>query len=358
MLWLGLAISVASVPGWTSVTIPAGWAALSAFLPGATLWRGGTFSPLHLLLTLFCVWAIIGSFGVDGPNALLRLWQYGLFALAFHLGSTLTSLRKIWIGLAIGGSISSAIGVIQWITPDLPIMTFSLTAQSGLHYNPVMQGLFLSVLVVALASEGLWLWCLPLLPGILLAQSRGAYFVAIAGVVLVKWRQPLLALCFGLATILYATLQHSPHDVERMQIWISSWFQLTLWGRGTGSFTDLWLLVDTVALHPENVHNDYLQLLYEHGVGAAPFLILWAASLSVTSARSWPPSAALAIFACFSFPLYAPISLFAMALCAGRASSDRSLSWRSLSERRLAFLSFYDRQRPRWGRPSGQALAP
>lgn len=357
MLYLGLAISIASIPGWTSITIPAGWAAMSALLPAATLWRGGTFSPLHLLLSLFCAWACVSALFVDGPNALWRLWQLALFALAFHLGSTLTSLRLVWIGLAIGGSISSAVAVAQWFWPNGPVMGFSIVAPAGLHYNPIMQGMILSVIAMALASEGLWLWCLPLLPGILLSQSRGALFVSVAGAMLCKVRQPLLALCFGLATVLYVTLQWSSHDVERMQIWSATFHNLSWLGAGTGSFTDLWIAYPGFVSHPEFVHNDFLQLLYEHGVGSIFLLAILAAALALPNLRSWPPAAAIAIFSCFTFPLYSPITAFALALCAGHASADRSLSWGALSERRLALLSFIGNQRSRWSSPGRKALA-
>lgn len=353
MLYLGLAISIASIPGWTSITIPAGWAAMSALLPAATLWRGGTFSPLHLLLSLFCAWACVSALFVDGPNALWRLWQLALFALAFHLGSTLTSLRPIWIGLAIGGSISSAVAAGQWIWPSLPVMGFSIIAPAGLHYNPIMQGMILSVIAVVLASEGLWLWTLPLIPGIVLAQSRGAFFVLIAGTILCKVKQPLLMVCFGLATILYATFQWSPHDIERMQIWSATFHNLSWLGSGPGSFTDLWLALPDHILHPENVHNDFLQLLYEHGIGAIPFLALCAATLTAQDERSFSPAAAIAIFSGFTFPLYTPITAFAFALCAGRASRAWSWDRSPLPNLRRILLSLLDgeqRIRHRLGR--------
>lgn len=356
MLYLGLAISIASIPGWTSITIPAGWAALSALLPSATLWRRGEFTPLHLLLTLALAYACVSALFVDGPNALWRLWQLALFALAFHLGSTLPSLRPIWIGLAIGGSISSALAVAEWLDPNLPIMQFSTSAQAGLHYNPVMQGMILSVISVALLSENLWLWIVPLIPGILLSHSRGAIFVALAGATLCKVRQPLLMLCFGLATVLYATLQLSPHDTERMEIWITSAHQLSWLGKGTGAFTDLWIIISTVALHPENTHNDFLQLLYEFGIGAVPFLALIGVTLLRSDEPSFPPAAAIAIFSCFSFPLFTPITAFAFALCAGRASASRSLSWRSLSDRRRILLSQLNAKLSRWRAPRSAAI--
>jgi len=55
------------------------------------------------------------------------------------------------------------------------------SAPAGLYVNSVQQGAALALLVVALASERMWLWALPLLPGLALAHSRGAWLALAVG---------------------------------------------------------------------------------------------------------------------------------------------------------------------------------
>ena len=355
MFLLGLFIAVASIPGWTSVSIPAGWAAMSLMLP-FVLWREVKWTPLHILLAIFLAYVAISVlWSTDYWDGAWRLWQFSLLALAFHLGSTLSSLRSIFAGLAIGGAISSALAIVQYFG-IYPVQQYTLDTPAGLHYNPVFQGMILALIIIALTTECMW-WYIPaLLPGLWLAQSRGA-FAALGLGLIAQWvRHPMLWLLAALGVIFYTTLALSPAEYERLIYWKASLANLSWLGNGAGSITDLWIILPNISPHPLESHNDFIQLVFEFSFAAIfPFatfaLILWN-----SQARSWPIVVAFLFLSCFTFPLFTPIPAFLFALCAGHISRDPNLSWASIANRRRAFFLQHSLAQPIQSQPSREAI--
>lgn len=337
MVWLGLFITTLSIPGWTSVTIPAGWAALSLGLP-PNLWRRADFTLLHLFIYLFAAYAALSLFWApDLPNAIWRLWGIALMLMAFHLGSALKDLNKLWLGLGLGCAISSLLAVAQWL--GLPyIMIYNESAPAGLHYNPSVHGMILAFVAIALWEERRYLLMFCLLPGLYLSHSRGAYAVFACGLLLTWFRIPLLALAFGLGAMFYATLGWSGNDIERIAVWAGVSTNLTFLGHGAGSITHFFVHYNGRMVQPEYAHNDYLQLLFEFGIGATAFYLALGLALG-RDFRGWPVLAACFIFAFISFPLFHPISLLVFSLAAGHAARAWPDLWPSYTVGRHRFIS-------------------
>ncbi len=338
MLWLGLFASTASVPGVTSISIPAGWAALSLTLPWFA--RRGTMTPLHAILGLFLAYVAASiAWTTTLWTGAWALWLLSIFGLAFHLGSRLTSLRRLWQGLAIGGAISSAVAIAQWFEPNI-VPQYMPDQPSGLHYSNMVLGMVLVLTAIALATERLWLWIIPLLPGIWLAQSRGAFLVLALGLGAVFIRSRLALVVAALSIIYYITLARYGDEYERLVYLKAALVNLAWFGNGAGSFADLFVIAPNVSAHPLQVHNDYVQLLFEYGPGAIPFFVALTLGISARDAPQWPILAAFALFATFTFPLYIVLAQFVFAVALGHVGASRDLSWARLASRRSDLVSW------------------
>jgi len=342
----GLFLSLASVPGYTSASIPAGWAAMSIFLPLAT-WREARLTSLHFLLLAFLVYAALSiSWTIIAWDGGFRLWQLTLIALAFYYGSSLPDLRQFVLGLACGCAVSSALSVAQWYGFQ-PVPHFATAAPAGLFYNPVFLGMTLSLVAIACLCLGLWPMIPLLLPGIYLSQSRGAWLSlglgAIAWVMPSRWL-PVLAIAFTLFAI---TIAPGDNDIERMAIWVSALAHLTPFGNGAGSFSNLLLLTGDSILQLDSAHNDALQLLFEFGIGTVPFLAIIACCLWRSHHSLWPVLASFTFLSFFSLPLFSPITACLFSICAGRIASDWDRVRRSLADRRRDWLLRYASERLR-----------
>lgn len=236
----------------------------------------------------------------DGLNAVTALAALGL---CLALGLLWPIPRAAWFALAASGAASSAMAVAQaagW----QPFPTYQ-SRYAGLFFSPIAQGETLALLAILLLSARFWWLCLPLVPGIALAQSRGG-LAALALGILAMARRPILLLLLALLAAYAFTLSPTQADLERLQIWQASSSLLTWQGNGAGSFLSLWLSKDGLAHQPEFAHNDYLQFAFEYGLGFLPLLALFAVGLAQTTSRHWPALVAFIFMAAFSFPSFTP----------------------------------------------------
>lgn len=169
--------------------------------------------------------------------------------------------------------------------------------------------------MVALACAQDWRYVPAMLPGLWLAHSRGGWLIVALGAVCLAWgwRLALLAL---LAAAAVSLTWPGPSDMERFLIWRAALSGLDWDGRGMGSFADVLFRTDAL-YYPGHVHNDYLQLAFELGIGAVPVYLIYAATLARTESRYWPAFAGFALAGMFFFPLYTPITAFIGAALAG-----------------------------------------
>lgn len=322
MLALGLALSLAYIPGITGNALPTGWAVLSLTLP-LTLWIPAQTTVFHWAGAAFLVYAALSALWTPEPwDAVWRLWQFAILALAFRLGSTNINLLCLWQGLALGLTVSSAVAIAQAIGYEpLP----HATPTPGLFFNGIAAGAASVAVLVALATERQWLWLIPMLPGLLLSQSRGAIASAAFGIVLTFHRRAWLIL-LPLTAAFAITLYPGASDIQRFTIWAAAIQHLDLWGQGAGSFLSMLITGPYGLQHPEYAHNDYIQLVFEFGLGS-----LFLAPLAVPYAQYWhqsfPVVATILLLALVAMPLHIPVAAFTLAVVSGRLYRDWHRLW-------------------------------
>lgn len=328
MFLLGLLLPICYIPGLTGASIPTQWALLSIAF-AISLWREPSTPPssLHYLGLGFLAFAALGL--LWAPNlwdGLYALWLVLLWALSFRLGSATASPANLYRGLAIGLSVSSVLAIFQWFGYST-IPTANGSNIAGLLFNRTVLGATTALVILGLISERLWLYIPMLLPGLILSGSRGGWLILMVG--LLARMHILIALGLTLACALALSFVPDSSDALRLQIWGVTLRGLTLFGHGPGSFTSLYFPAGPALIHPEFVHNDYLQLWFEFGVGAlVPIAIL---TVAIAWSRS-PIPIAFACLAAFYFPLWTPLTAFIGCFVVGHAL--RGFSWDRLLVRR------------------------
>jgi hypothetical protein len=343
MFALGLILPVCFVPGITGATIPTQWVLLSIIL-ALSLWRRISSSFPHELGAIFCIYA--GASALWAHNigtSVLGLWYIAIWVLSFRLGAMAMSLCRLWQGLAVGLSVSTIVAVFQWLGFQ-PVPVFG-THPSGLLFNSTLFAACCTLVLLGLIGHRLWLYTPPLVLGLLLAQSRGAILVLIA-VLVARYANRILALGLFIAASIYLSIIAGADDSLRLALWGQALHQLTLFGWGPDAFNDFYFIFANTLYHGEFVHNDYIQLLFEFGIGALPIFAILAMALSCTASDDWPVILCWALFATFYFPLYAPLTAFIGCVVAGHLLRGFDPVWAFCQLRRLDCLSRVDHQEP------------
>lgn len=340
MFLLGLLLPICFVPGYTGASIPSQWALLSVALPIA-LWHS---HPSPWLLT-FLGYALVSSmWAASFYTTTLGLWYVGIWTLSFALGSSLPSLCDLWKGLAIGLSISSLVALSQALGYESVEVIEEQYA--GLLFNSTVQGTCIALVLIALASHRLW-WYMPVLVlGLILAGSRGSFLILALAVAVryTHWLFALACLIFGSLAYTFAV---DPADTQRLIIWGQALRGLSFFGWGPDSFNDIYYMgIDhatgrPTVFHAEFVHNDYLQLIFEYGIGASFVFGVYAIAAVQTRSADWPVLFAFLCLSTFYFPLYTPITAFIGAVVTGHLLRDRGVVRYFLRRCRLVFLSRY-----------------
>jgi hypothetical protein len=237
--------------------------------------------------------------------------------LSLWFGTVATNMRGLYAGLAMGASVSSLLAIFQWFGWNAVPMVSQYSA--GLYANSIQQGAVLALIAVALISERMWIWALPLAPGILLAHSRGAMVALAIGALGCGVRRLWVFSIIAAVGAFYLFMPMSDSDVQRMLIWRTAWDSLTWFGWGPGVFYTIAIpAYDSYWLYPEYAHNDALQLVFEYGIGALlPFTIIGYA-LWRTDVKEWPIVLAFVAAGCYSMPLFMPITAFLALVAVGR----------------------------------------
>lgn len=253
----------------------------------------------------------------DPYGGVYGLWLLCVIALSFWLGSTLSSLRDVYAGLAIGGAVSSAVAVVQWLGyQPLPISVDSRET-AGIYFNSIAQAEILALIIVALLTERMYFYMVPLIPGLVLAQSRGAWLALGIGFLALFIRRTWLFVIVGAAGLVF-WFQYSSSDAQRLWIWTAAYNELSFFGNGAGSFASQLYSNGLAPIYPEYVHNDALQLAYEYGIAALAPAIILTFVLFQTKAREWPIVMAFVTMGLYSFPLWMAVTSFIGMVAAGR----------------------------------------
>lgn len=318
MFWVGAIVSLCYVPGLTGAYIATQWPVLAALLPFWLL-KKGPLTVVHLFGLLFVTYAALRvPFSPVPDISVFGLWLVVIMGLSMWFGTVLDDARGLYAGLALGASVSSALAVWQYFGVSFGIPALSVDP-AGLYINSVQQGTILALIAVALVTERMWSWLLPLVPGFVLAHSRGALVLLCVGLLACYVRRLWILGLVAVVGAAYLGLPLSHSDSERMFIWHTAWDNLTWLGMGPGVFFSIVLTrPDGVLYFPEYAHNDALQLVFEYGIGAFFVFAVFAYALWRTESKEWPVIAAFVAAGCYSMPLFMPITAFLAFVAVGR----------------------------------------
>ena len=163
MFWLGLALPLVYIPGWTGYMILSGWVLLSVVLPflllqrielGWAHWLGSAFLAYA---TASLAWTPIQVQGI------WILWLLWMLAFSFCVGA-IYNLAPLYRGAAYGMGINLILAIAQWLGWH-PLLQVNPDAPSGLLVNPNVLGETAALVSIGLATTRQY-WLLVLtLPG-------------------------------------------------------------------------------------------------------------------------------------------------------------------------------------------------
>jgi hypothetical protein len=335
----------------------------------AALWL--PFQPRieHLLGGCLIAWAALtltwSIAPYDGVDAMIKLF---MLAGMFCIGSSLSSLRPVYIGLVIGFGINSAIAIAQWYGWNY--IPHTTPPPAGFFVNSNYLGEPAALVVVALAAARLWWWMLPVVPGLLLAECRGAFaglFIAACGFIWTRSRLlatalVLAAICAAVAYVIHSPTHGGTSFAERLLIWTETYNGLTPLGSGIGSFFARFPShapdFNTLVSRPANTHNDFLEMIYELGPGVLLYVALLACALTGPFGPERLVLLAFMTEECFGFPLHFPVTSAFAALCAGRLSAAREPLRIGGTLRRKSIHSWLAHRWRSWREPHGTGQTP
>jgi len=140
-----------------------------------------------------------------------------------------------------------------------------------------------------------------------------------------KWR-PLLAvhiaiLGIGIGLAVIGGKGHADSLGQRLGLWQDTIYGLTFWGHGIGSyyltFPEYAEHINTLVSRPENAHNDYLEYIYELGIGTIPLAYLVGIAWRGNSGPERYMLVGQLAISAFGFPIHMPMGQFMAALILG-----------------------------------------
>lgn len=306
---------------------------MSLLLPWLA-WRKVTMTPAHWLGLAFLAY-VAGStaWTPASPDVVMAAWLWALLALSFLWGSRLSSLRPFWKGLAIGCGISSIVAIAQWLGAYDIVLTSNWAKPPGLFFNNATAGAVAAIVIVGLASEGMWYWIVAIMPLIVLSQSRGAW-VALVGTWLIgvfvtsHWRERVILLaCVSVASIALVFFFTGNSDIVRLTIWSYVVSNLTIFGHGIGSAQSIYLLTHEGIDHVGHAHNDYLTLLHQYGIGVVPLFLMVSLLAGKRDETTWYPYICGLLMCAWFGTLESPVTGFILCVVAGHLAACIDVAW-------------------------------
>lgn len=331
---LGFVLINAYVPGIIGASIPTGWLFLLIAIPYFLI-KDIRITEVHILGFLFLIYCTISLAWTPNLNiAWLHFLKAIILGCIFCLGSSLTNLRWIMIGLAVGLLPSDIIGIIQHFYNN-PIVFALPGMTSGLFVN---QNIFCEIsasILLCLIIYKLW-WYIPFtFVGIFLIHSRGAILGLISGLFILLFRVHrtsfyILATIFITMASVYFIDRSTTSIFERFDLWADTLKGLKIFGNGIGSFEILYpyyaTLIDTSVARPRFAHNDLLQLIFELGIGVIFLLCMLYQNLNIRTNEK-VILYGIGIMAMFSYSLNISAIGFIWFLVAGFASRGLPAVW-------------------------------
>jgi hypothetical protein len=327
--------NAAMAPRWTMLAVGVPLLLTRVALPttrGALLGAGFMLYSAASLL-----WHPLPWFGA------LALWQWLLLAGVFCVGSHVESLKPVAKACAAGITISSFISIAQmmgWNT--LP----AINVPAGLFVNKNTMSEMAGLVVVLLLSLRMYSWLPLVLPAFLLPMCRGAIVGVLIAGVCAAFRRRIEYGVFCLLTLIGGGLllaNMRPETIAiRLTVWKNTIAGFTFFGNGAGSFFILYPKHSQdydIAVYgrPIQVHNDFLEMIFDLGIGSLFIFGVVVVALCAGLPRylrgkryeneataAWMVLVAGLGMALFEFPLRMPASAALVALVAGRLCSLRN----------------------------------
>lgn len=314
------------------------WGALSMLIP-MMLWTVRVrLTWLHLCGFVLLCWTALTLIWTPQPlDGLYEYWHILMFAAVFLVAAECPDLKPTYTAVALGIAVSAIMAVFQQYL-GWEYLT-SVAKPGGLFSNKNVLGELAAISLVTLIGYRIW-WLIPTnLLAMIVTGGRGAAVGLGLGLVMFAWvRSKILALSMIAFGILggWWFLPHPMADssiAQRIYLWQDTTENLSLWGKGLGSFYQLYpsfaQRVDTMIERPEYAHNEPLNYLFELGWPGVFLLAVVGALLLYRSRETERPALVVALgVGLFTFPLHLPASVFLIALLAGRIAHDwPSLQW-------------------------------
>ena len=319
-------LAIVHVPGVTGATTLASWGFLSLTLPWLLL--GKLEMTLgHWLGVLFLSYATLSlQWSPRELDGIESLWHWAMLGGAFCLGHRLKTLRGAFLGLGLGLAVSVVVGAFQIAGFEPVLSNATYPAVSGLLYNSNVFSETAAIVMVGLIVYRLW-WLAGLVAvGVLMGEGRGALLaltmVSICCFIPAKYRFiVLLGAAAAMGAVLsakYSTMSGS----MRMEVLTAAFADGNpVFGHGIGSFG-----IETWRAWFDHLHNDFLEAIYEFGIGAWLLFALLASAVCRTGPAR-PVLFCFAVIACFSFPVALPVTGFVAALVTGHLHRYRRMVW-------------------------------
>lgn len=289
-------------------------------------WTGLAFLGWCLFSVL---WHPVPAYGFDA------LIQLAMLAAIFCIASSLPDLDQMFVGLALGVSVSALLTISEWYGY---VLVTQVTQYGGLFANRNLLGEAAALAVAGCAVRRLW-WYLPgPVVALFFADCRGAYLGLFAALVvwLAKrvpwWTAALVVLAVIVSPIVL--LHHGTLNATlRLAAWMDAFDGLTVFGRGIGSFyvamPEYGFRLGHFGTQFAHAHNDAIELLFETGIpGFVLFAGFVALCLRGASEADRIPVAAFFAAGLVGFPLHEPVTGMVAAACAGHLCGRHDQLWR------------------------------
>lgn len=335
---LGFAGAVAVLPGTLDAVTTLRWAIFAVGVPLLLLLMGRSVAPIPKLVWAFVAFAALSILWAPSfASGLDDLAHVAILAAAFWLGASLTNANHLWLGVATGVAVSTAIALGQWgmgwSFESLP----NAAPPSGLFANRnFLAEAAMVALIPALAIRtwpGRVLAAAALIAVMICASKAVLGALIVTGALWITPRRPAIGWSIlAVMVALFAAALAIPIEsaAVRFPIWSEAISGYAPLGHGVGSFAANFPVY-------EHAHSEPLQLFYEFGLFALiPALVFLKAMEGWSGETEGFVLVAVAAVGLFSFPLQMPLTGVAAALAAGRLAGARDRLVRRRLEGRLA----------------------
>lgn len=219
--------------------------------------------------------------------------------------SGVISLYSFGIGISGAIAITQSFGGFDGIP--------QLVHPAGLFLNKNFMGEAACLALIASLQYRLWLPALICVPALILSTSRASWIATILSLLFLlpwRWGCALLSAAVILLFIGWQTgvnLSSFSSMDQRLWLWNDALHNLHWFGSGAYDFS-------TIRYREPNLHNDFLQLVYEFGIIS---ILLLGVLLFSISERSMAFVVAITVIASFGFPLQMPATAWFAAFMLG-----------------------------------------